>query len=238
MNKDTPDNFIVIPFTRKNLDLYVIRTAILKALSGNLSRLHGKLLDAGCGKMPYKDYILNNSRVKDYVGLDIEQALNYDDMVKPDFTWNGTTMPFENESFDCVIATEVLEHCAQPEKFLMEVNRVLVKNGTLFFTVPFLWNLHEAPHDEYRYTPFSLERHLNNSGFSDIRIKATGGWHASMAQMLGLWVKRSPLSIIKKRYLSFLVKPIIKYLLKIEQKEKIMLSEGQMITGLYGVAKK
>lgn len=238
MNKDTPDNFIVIPFTRKNLDLYVIRTAILKALSGNLSRLHGKLLDAGCGKMPYKDYILNNSRVKDYVGLDIEQALNYDDMVKPDFTWNGTTMPFENESFDCVIATEVLEHCAQPEKFLMEVNRVLVKNGTLFFTVPFLWNLHEAPHDEYRYTPFSLERHLNNSGFSDIRIKATGGWHASMAQMLGLWVKRSPLSIIKKRYLSFLVKPIIKYLLKREQKEKIMLSEGQMITGLYGVAKK
>ena len=108
----------------------------------------------------------------------------------------------------------------------------------MFFTVPFLWNLHEAPHDEYRYTPFSLERHLNNSGFSDIRIKATGGWHASMAQMLGLWVKRSPLSIIKKRYLSFLVKPIIKYLLKIEQKEKIMLSEGQMITGLYGVAKK
>ena len=238
MNKDTPDNFIVIPFTRKNIDLYVIRTAILKALSGNLSRLHGKLLDAGCGKMPYKDYILNNSRVKDYVGLDIEQALNYDDMVKPDFTWNGTTMPFDNESFDCVIATEVLEHCAQPEKFLMEVNRVLVKNGTLFFTVPFLWNLHEAPHDEYRYTPFSLERHLNNSGFSDIRIKATGGWHASMAQMLGLWVKRSPLSIIKKRYLSFLVKPIIKYLLKREQKEKIMLSEGQMITGLYGVAKK
>ena len=91
MNKDTPDNFIVIPFTRKNLDLYVIRTAILKALSGNLSRLHGKLLDAGCGKMPYKDYILNNSRVKDYVGLDIEQALNYDDMVKPDFylEWNN-----------------------------------------------------------------------------------------------------------------------------------------------------
>ena len=125
----------------------------------------GELLDIGCGKMPYKKYILEHSRVTNYVGLDIEQALVYDAKLKPDHTWDGKIMPFENESFNCTFGTEVLEHCPEPEIVLKEVHRVLKPNGIFFFTVPFLWNLHEVPHDEYRYTPFSLERHLKNSGF-------------------------------------------------------------------------
>ena len=107
-----------------------------------------------------------------------------------------------------------------------------------FFTVPFIWPLHEVPNDAYRYTPFSLERHLKNSGFKDIHIKATGGWDAAMAQMLGLWVKRSGVSRKKRKWISFILKPIIKGLIKRDQPEKVKFREGQMITGLYGFAKK
>ena len=57
--------------------------------------------------------------------------------------------------------------------------------------------------------PFSLKRHFENSGFIDIDIKATGGWHASMAQMLGLWVKRSPMNSKKRRWAIRVAKPII-----------------------------
>jgi SAM-dependent methyltransferase len=121
---------------------------------------------------------------------------------------------------------------------LKEVYRVLKKDGIFFFTVPFLWNLHEVPHDEYRYTPFSLQRHLENSGFRDINIKATGGWHASMAQMLGLWVRRSPLHPLKRKWFSILLKPVIKQLILKDSKSTPMFVEGQMITGLYGTAKK
>jgi SAM-dependent methyltransferase len=121
---------------------------------------------------------------------------------------------------------------------LKEVYRVLKKDGIFFFTVPFLWNLHEVPHDEYRYTPFSLQRHLENSGFRDINIKATGGWHASMAQMLGLWVRRSPLHPLKRKWFSILLKPVIKQLILKDSMSTPMFVEGQMITGLYGTAKK
>lgn len=234
MNKD----FINIQYTKYNLDRYYIRMSILKAFTSCLSKMNGKLLDIGCGKMPYKEYILTNSNVSDYVGLDIENALIYDVEIKPDYTWNGKVMPFENDSFDCAFGTEVLEHCPEPEMVLKEVLRVMKPNGVFFFTVPFLWNLHEVPHDEYRYTPFSLERHLRNSGFKEIEIRATGGWHAAMAQMLGLWVRRSAMGSMKRNFLSIVLKPIIKYLIELDKPEQIVFKEGQMITGLYGIARK
>ncbi|XMO86580.1 class I SAM-dependent methyltransferase [Algibacter sp. AS12] len=232
------NDFINIPFSKKNIDSYYIRFSIFKALKNILPKFNGRLLDIGCGKMPYKEYILGHSEVTEYVGLDIEQALVYDIKVKPDFTWDGIKMPFKNNSFSCAFGTEVLEHCPEPEVVLKEVYRILKPGGTFFFTVPFLWNLHEVPHDEYRYTPFSLKRHLENSGFQKIEIKATGGWHASMAQMLGLWVKRSPMSKTKRKWLLYAIKPIINYLIKLDKPESVTFKEGQMITGLYGTARK
>ncbi len=232
------DQFVNIELTINTLDRYYIRASIFNALKIALPKLGGCLLDIGCGKMPYKNYILEHSEVKKYIGLDIENALQYDAEVIPDFTWDGKTMPFENNSFDCAFATEVLEHCPEPEIVLKEVFRVLKPNGIFFFTVPFLWNLHEVPHDEYRYTPFSLQRHLKNTGFSDIIIKATGGWHASMAQMLGLWVRRSPMSNKKRKYMSIVLKPIISYLIKKDKPNQIKFVEGLMITGLYGIVRK
>ena len=232
------NNFINIKLNKNNLDIYVIRKAILNAITQNINRFKGDLLDVGCGKMPYKEYILKHSEVKNYVGLDIETALEYDTSVKPNFTWDGVCMPFEDQRFDCAFGTEVLEHCPNPEVVLKEVYRVLKPGGIFFFTVPFLWNLHEVPHDEYRYTPFSLERHLRHSGFKDINLKATGGWHASMAQMLGLWVRRSPMSSFKRKYLSLILKPLIRFLIKIDKTHKVDFVEGQMITGLYGIVRK
>ncbi len=229
-------DFTNITFDIQHLDNYYIRTAIFNALKKSAIHFKGQLLDIGCGKMPYKNYILENTNVTDYVGLDIESAMIYDKNVKPDFTWDGKNMPFKSSVFDCAFGTEVLEHCPEPEVVLKEVHRILKPDGVFFFTVPFLWNLHETPHDEYRYTPFSMERHLKNCGFSNITIKATGGWHASMAQMLGLWVRRSPMSTNNRKKLSMLVKPIIKYLIKKDKPEAIVFENGPMITGLYGIA--
>jgi len=232
------EQFINIELSDENLDIFVIRRAIFKSIQFNTENFYGRLLDIGCGQMPYKDYILKNSNIKKYVGLDIETARNYNNTIKPDETWDGVTMPFASESFDTAIGTEVLEHCPEPEIILKEVARILKKNGLFFFTVPFLWNLHEVPNDQYRYTPFSLERHLRNAGFKNIKIKATGGWHASMAQMLGLWVKRSHIPANKRKILFSVLKPIIKYLVKIDKSEQVQFKEGSMITGLYGIAKK
>jgi hypothetical protein len=44
--------------------------------------MQGRLLDAGCGGMPYRDYIRAGSRITEYVGLDLETA--YDAAVQHD----------------------------------------------------------------------------------------------------------------------------------------------------------
>lgn len=231
-----PDNFTDIPFTIENLDRYLIRSSIYNAIKFSLPNFKGNLLDIGCGKMPYKKFIVENSSVDTYVGLDIENALQYDSDIKPDFSWDGINMPFKSDSFDTAFATEVLEHCPQPEVILTETYRVLKNDGCLFFTVPFLWPLHEVPHDEYRYTPFALSRLLREAGFKNIDMKATGGWHASMAQMLGLWARRAPIKNNKRKWLSGILKPVIKQLIQKDQQSKLEFTEGQMITGLYGIA--
>lgn len=231
------DKFIKIEYSIENLDIFLLRTNILKALHQTLPKLKGSLLDIGCGKMPYRKFIMENSQIEKYTGIDISGALVYDDTIRPDYYWDGMELPFTNNQFDAILMTEVLEHIKNPILTLSEGLRVLKNGGILFFTVPFLWPLHEIPNDEYRYTPFSLNRILEESGFTEINISAMGGWNTSLAHLLGLWAKRSDISSRKKKYFSYLLKPIIKVLINADN-NTITFNEGQMTIGFYGTALK
>ena len=46
-------------------------------------------------------------------------------------------LPFNNESFDCVIASEIIEHVINPEDFVKELFRVVKKGGKLIVTTPY-----------------------------------------------------------------------------------------------------
>ncbi|MGQ9569633.1 MAG: glycosyltransferase [Thermodesulfovibrionales bacterium] len=234
------DNFLNPQCIKENMDFYLVRSSILQALKEFLPQCKGTFLDVGCGKMPYKQLILQN--VKNYIGLDIENPV-YQKIVKPDIFWDGKHIPLSDNSVDCAMATELFEHLPDIETVLKEIRRVLKPGGKIFFTVPFLWPLHDMPNDEYRYTPVSLQRHLRNAGFNDIQIRAQGGWDASLAQMIGLWLKRRPMSEEKRREFIELLFPFYKELVEMEKKNKLfdydeMLRENIMITGLTGTATK
>ena len=111
-------NFTEFKLETDNLDTFFIRTKIFEFINSSCYLLTGNILDVGCGKMPYKKYILENSKATEYIGLDIDDALVYDKKIKPDYTWDGIRMPFENNTFESAIGTEVLEHCPNPEIIL------------------------------------------------------------------------------------------------------------------------
>jgi SAM-dependent methyltransferase len=228
------DQFLAPRCTAKSIDTYVCRKAILQALSGRLGDSYGILLDIGCGYMPYRSLFLSPpSRVNTYIGLDLKDS-GYS---LPDLQWDGTRIPLKSASVDCAMAIEVLEHCPEPEVVLVEAIRVLKPGGVFVWTTPFLWPLHCVPHDEYRYTPFSLSRHLSRAGFENIRVEALGGWDASMAQMIALWVGRRPMAERKRSILSHLALPIVRYLLS-QDRTYSSFAENTMVTGLFGTAVK
>jgi SAM-dependent methyltransferase len=240
------------------LDIFHIRQSIISALSQQLDNFSGTLLDVGCGYMPYKPLLLSPAtKVDKYLGLDLENNAIYENY--PDLVWNGQKIPLPDCVVDCAIATEVFEHCPDPELIMKEIYRVLKPGGLIFFTVPFLWPLHTVPYDEYRYTPFALERHLNNARFEQIKLSALGGWDASLAQMIGLWAQRrflAPINFSQKTLLEKVIYKLNKALLKPQQmvisclvlpivwllvqldKPPTEFYESCMITGLSGTALK
>jgi len=206
----TSRDFIDPTLSLSRLDIYTIRKAIFTAVKHAAPLMSGTLVDVGCGEKPYRNFILGFGKVNRYLGLDLADNDTYGDDC--DLTWDGKSIPLTDSSVDCAMATEVLEHCPEPDKVLHDIFRILQPGGLFFFTVPFLWPLHDAPNDQYRYTPFALARHLENAGFVDIRLQSMGGWDRSLAQILGLYLRRRPMPGLLRAGLSLLALPAV-YLL-------------------------
>lgn len=88
----------------------------------------GSVLDIGCNRPnPY----LENAVGVDY--LDVPKHPNYKKIVKTDV---NKGLPFKNNSFDNVLAGEIIEHLDNPLGFLKEGYRVLKPKGKLVITTP------------------------------------------------------------------------------------------------------
>lgn len=223
--------------TINNIDVFFPLTQkkeLIKRISNKY--FSGQFLDLGCGEMPYKNLI--KPKIDNYIGIDIKNP-TYQKAINPDLFWDGINIPVGNDTYDSAILIEVLEHIPNPDNTLRELFRVLKKDGYLLITVPFLWPLHDVPHDEYRYTPFNLKSKLVNVGFEVIKLESFGGWNSSLATILALYVKRYLRNGTKKKYLLKLIIPFIKYLFKKDEKiDKSKFSESQMITGFWFLVKK
>lgn len=117
------------------------------------------VLDVGAGKETTHsyEYFFPNRHT-----IDIEPER------KPDTVGDIHDMPFDNESYEMVLCTEVLEHCIEPQKAIDELYRVLKKDGKCILTTRFMFPLHDVPNDYFRYTKYGL-RHLFKD-WSDVII--------------------------------------------------------------------
>ncbi|HYD43301.1 MAG TPA: class I SAM-dependent methyltransferase [Anaeromyxobacter sp.] len=140
----------------------------------------GRLVDLGCGKVPlYEAY---RDLVTEVVCVDWANTPHQSPFLDRTVDLDGP-LPWDAERFDTAILSDVLEHVQRPEHLLQEVARILSPGGRLLLNVPFLYAIHEAPHDYYRYTEFALRRMVELCGLRLVELEALGGGAQVLADL-------------------------------------------------------
>jgi SAM-dependent methyltransferase len=65
---------------------------------------------------------------------------------------DASDLPFEDGQFDLVICHAVLEHVLEPQRCVDEIRRVLVADGLVYATTPFMQQVHMGEYDFTRFT--------------------------------------------------------------------------------------
>lgn len=121
----------------------------------------GKVLDIGCADRWLESYV---PKACEYIGLDYLATGKKLYGARPDVFGDASQLPFCDHAFDAVAMLEVLEHLQRPSQALSEISRVLKPGGQLLLTIPFLYPVHDAPHDFQRYTIHGLTREFDDAG--------------------------------------------------------------------------
>ena len=101
----------------------------------------GSVLDVGCGRAWVAEHYLPKG-VNVY-SLDIsptnpaEAVKFYPSKNHFAIAADSFHLPFKDGLFDCVIASEIIEHIVDPDKFINELFRVVKKGGQLIITTPY-----------------------------------------------------------------------------------------------------
>jgi SAM-dependent methyltransferase len=121
----------------------------------------------------------------EYTAVDADLSGQFGMRHKSNVTYyDGKRLPFDDNSFDHVLCTEVLEHVVDSRAFLSDLQRVLRVGGTLILTVPWSARIHHLPHDYGRFTRFGLLEQLNAAGFISVKIQERGTDISAIANKL------------------------------------------------------
>lgn len=155
----------------------------------------GRLIDIGCGSKPYRGML--QPYVGEHIGVDLETCVHGVEAI--DIFGTAYQIPVQDDSFQCALCSAVLEHLEEPETAIRECYRVLCSEGVAIYSVPFIWHVHEAPRDFYRFSRYGLEYLFRKVGFQTLEIIPLSGFVVTFGQELVYFLqkfKRGPLRFI------------------------------------------
>lgn len=162
----------------------------------------GVVLDVGCGNGWVRSIMPETVR---YLGVDYPAtiALGYEG--KPDILADATALPLPDMSVDTVLLLDVLEHIDNPEKAVAETARILRQGGACLVQVPFLYPLHDEPHDYQRWTAHGLKKLFVQHGFQPEIISESNSPCETAAALFSMALAKGMLDAFQKKSLLVLI---------------------------------
>lgn len=148
-----------------------IRSAIKQV--GSKNRL--RVLDIGCGNKPY--YPFFKEIAGDYVGIDVYRG-DYVEAIAM-----GENLPFQSNTFDIIISTQVLYRVDNPTKMIEEIHRCLKGGGYFFLSTPCIWSTDGAM---WLYMERGLKKLLKE--FSYIKVEPNCRAMGTFFSFLNLYI--------------------------------------------------
>jgi SAM-dependent methyltransferase len=158
-----------------------------RAIPANAS---GTMLDLGCGKVPL--YGVYRPFVNDVICIDWPGSLHGGRHVDA-YCDLASSVPLKDGIADTILSSDVLEHLPDPRGFFEEVSRLLRPAGVLLLNTPFLYRVHEAPHDYLRHTRYSLQAHAEGVGLEIVELKEVGSVADVLADTVAKLVATVPI---------------------------------------------
>ena len=148
---------------------------------------------------------------------------------------DATRLPFQNETFDRIIASEVLEHIHNDEDALSELFRVLKPQGILAITVPsyfpekICWRISDEYHAPIEvgghvriYRKRELEAKISSAGLVPIDFHRSHALHSPYWWLKCAVGTKNDQNRLVKAYLRFLTWDIVKQPTSTRLAEKIL----------------
>lgn len=141
------------------------------------------ILEVGCSGGALMG-LLQMRGFKNLTGIDIDQKaidLCRQKGITNVYVGDAEKTGFEEQKFDIIIASDILEHMKDENKTLVEWHRILKTKGELLIFVPafkFLWSKHDEVNCHYRrYTKTGLIEIIEKNGF---KVKRISYWNFSL----------------------------------------------------------
>jgi SAM-dependent methyltransferase len=139
-----------------------------------------RVLDAGAGEGQYAGRFHRQR----YLGVDLAVGDARWDYSRLDVVADLTALPFRPGVFDAALNIVTLEHLPEPGRALREIARTLQSGAPLLLVAPQDWEVHQAPHDYFRYTRHGLAWLLETAGFEIVQLDPAGGYFRLLARRL------------------------------------------------------
>ncbi|QSB26882.1 class I SAM-dependent methyltransferase [Flavobacterium sp. CLA17] len=127
-----------------------------------------KILELGHGNAAHLEFVMQQAGKLTYYGLEMSELMfqearqinrNYVSQKQAFFSlYDGNAIPFQDSFFDKIFTVNTIYFWQEPEKFLLEIYRILKPDGNFCLTFAEESFMKQLPFTAYEFTLYSTEK--------------------------------------------------------------------------------